>query len=240
MGIHVFAILADNYMEALGADKGDTMNITNLASKGATGAAVSAAVSNPAREGTPKATAKTEAPAVGGDTVTIGKEVEAADTYGDPRAKPITPSTDLKAMIEEGERKAQAIVNLILPLVQQQGLNLGKVVSGEQKISASPADIEAAKAAVAEDGELGVKQVANRILNFVKAGIGGDPAKLAQMRAAVEDGFQQAADMLGGTLPEISEKTRQVIMDTFDRWEAKGIGAPEEAPAPAESVGEDK
>lgn len=224
-------------MEALGAVKGYAMNITTLSSKGATGAAVAAAVSNPAREGAAKATAKTEAPAVAGDTVTIGKEVEAADTYGDPRARPAASAgasaTDLKAMIEEGERKAQAIVNLILPLVQQQGLSLGKVVSGEQKLSASPADIEQAKAAVADDGELGVKQVANRILNFVKAGIGGDPAKLAQMRAAVEDGFQQAADMLGGTLPEISEKTRQVIMDTFDRWETKGIGAPDDTPPEA-------
>ncbi len=227
-------------------NKGYAMNITTLTGKGATGAAVATAVSNSPRDpgATAKATAKTDAVPVAGDTVTIGKEVEAASTYGDPRVKstaaPITSSTDLKAMIEEGERKAQAIVDLILPLVQQQGLNLGKVVSGEQKLSASPADIEAAKAAVAEDGDLGVKQVANRILNFVKAGIGGDPSRLAEMRAAVEDGFQQAADILGGTLPEISEKTRQVIMDTFDRWEAKGIGAAEETPPADGDTGKDK
>lgn len=201
------------------------MNIT-ISGKGVTGAAVSAAAV--ARDPVAKSGARTDAPAIASDTVTLNSTAQAADTYNDPRGKSVTSPTDLKAMIEEGERKAQAIVNLILPLVEQQGLSLGKVVSGEQKLTASPADIEKAKAAVAEDGDLGVKQVANRILNFVKAGMGGDASKIAEMRAAVEDGFKQAADVLGGTLPEISEKTRQVIMQTLDRWEAKGIGAPDE------------
>ena len=159
------------------------------------------------------------------DKVTLGAPVEPPATYGDPRLKPTMSATDLKAILAESDAKTQEIMDLILPLIEQQGLNMAKVVSGEQKLSADPAAIEKAKAAVADDGEFGVQQVADRILSFAKASMGGDPAKLATFRAAVEDGFKQAAEMLGGTLPEISEKTRTTIMAQFDRWEADGFDA---------------
>jgi len=166
--------------------------------------------------------------------VSLGTRVDAPATYGDPRirqanASASPPSTapttaaDLDAILAESESKAQQIMNLILPLVEQQSLNLGKVVSGEQKLNADPATIASAKAAIADDGEFGVQQVADRILSFAKMAMGDDPARLATFRAAVEDGFKQAADMLGGTLPEISEKTRSTIMATFDQWEKDGF-----------------
>ena len=126
-------------------------------------------------------------------------------------------------MLEESNRKAQAIVDLILPLVEQQGLNLAKVVSGEQKLRADPKAIAAAKAAIAPDGEFGVQKTAERILSFAKAAIGGDPAKLEKIRVAVELGFKQAADILGGTLPEISQQTLSAIQTEFDHWKADGI-----------------
>ncbi len=160
-----------------------------------------------------------------GDKVTLGAPVEPPATYGNPRLKPTVNAAELNAILAESDAKTQAVMDLILPLIEQQGLNMAKVVSGEQKLSADPAAIEKAKAAVADDGEFGVQQVADSILSFAKASMGGDPAKLATFRAAVEDGFKQAAEMLGGTLPEISEKTRTTIMAQFDRWEADGFDA---------------
>lgn len=159
-----------------------------------------------------------------GDKVTLGAPAAAAGTYADPRKSVQTPA-NLSAMLEESNRQAQAIIDLIMPLVQQQGLNLAKVVSGEQHLQADPATIEKAKAAIADDGEFGVKQVAERILSFAKAAIGDDPAKLATIRAAVEKGFKQASDILGGTLPEISQKTHDAIFAEFDRWQSEGIPA---------------
>jgi hypothetical protein len=132
---------------------------------------------------------------------------------------------DLASMLEESDRQVQEIIDRILPQVQQQGLNLAKVVSGEQKLQADPATIEKAKAAIADDGEFGVTQVAERILGFAKAAIGDDPAKLASIPAAVEKGFKEATDILGGTLPDISEKTHTAIMAEFDRWAKNGIPA---------------
>lgn len=163
-----------------------------------------------------------------GDTVTLGAQPTPPATYGDPRLKPSVSAADLNTILAESESKTQQVMNLILPLIEQQSLNLGKVVSGEQKLNADPATIAQAKAAIADDGEFGVQQVADRILSFAKMAMGDDPSKLASFRAAVEDGFKQAEQMLGGKLPEISEKTRSTIMATFDQWEKNGF-APETA-----------
>ncbi|MDO8702496.1 MAG: hypothetical protein Q7J77_08740 [Undibacterium sp.] len=162
-------------------------------------------------------------PQLAEDTVALNTGVKADLTYTDPRLTQASQKPDLEALLEESNRKAQAIVDLILPLVEQQGLNLAKVVSGEQKLTADPKAIEAAKAAIAADGEFGVQKTAERILGFAKAAIGDDPAKLEKVRAAVERGFKEAADILGGTLPEISQQTLAAIQTEFDRWKTDGI-----------------
>ena len=155
------------------------------------------------------------------EKVSLGAPASDSATYDKPRMKSASsaPSAaDMDAMLAESDRQAKAVMDLILPLVEQQGLSLSKLVSGEQHLSADPATIAKAQADIADDGEFGVKQVADRILNFVKAASGGDPTRMAALRDAVEDGFKQAAELFGGALPEISEKTRTVIMNTFDRW----------------------
>lgn len=166
-------------------------------------------------------------PAVAQDTVSLNSSADGtAATYADPRlsqANKASQTPDLAALLEESDRKAQEIIDLIRPLIEQQGLNLAKVVSGEQKLSVDPKTIEAAKAAIGPDGEFGVQKTAERILSFAKAAIGGDPAKLDKIRAAVEQGFKQASDMLGGSLPEISQQTLKAIQTEFERWKADGI-----------------
>jgi anti-sigma28 factor (negative regulator of flagellin synthesis) len=158
------------------------------------------------------------------DKVTLGEQQAQPLTYADPRSDRIGQS-DLAKMLEESDRKAQAIIDLIRPLVEQQGLNLAKVASGEQQLSADPATIEAAKAAIADGGEFSVEKTAERILSFAKSVIGADPSRFDAIRAAVEKGFQQAQDLLGGSLPEISQKTRATIEAEFDRWKKEGIPA---------------
>lgn len=158
------------------------------------------------------------------DKVTLGAQPAAMTTYADPRSTAVpTTQADLSALLEESDRKAQAVIDLIMPLLQQQGLNIAKVASGEQHLQVDAATIEKAQAAIADDGEFGVQQVAERILSFARAAIGGDPARLTTIRAAVEKGFKQAADILGGTLPEISRKTHDAIFAEFDRWQSEGM-----------------
>lgn len=172
------------------------------------------------------APAKDDANVTSTDKVTLqNQSSQSADavTYADPRTNAAQAKPDLQSLLEESNRKAQQIIDLIVPLVKQQGLNLAKVVSGEQRLTIDAATIAKAKAAIADDGEFGVRQVAERILNFAKAAIGNDPAKLEAVRAAVEKGFQQASEVLGGTLPDISQKTHTAIMAEFDRWTKEGI-----------------
>jgi hypothetical protein len=102
---------------------------------------------------------------------------------------------------------------------------MSKVVSGEQKLTADKGTIDAAKAAISEDGEMGVRKVSERILSFAKFAMGDDPAQMKKIRDAVELGFSQAKEALGGVLPEISQKTYSTIMAEFDRWEKEGIPA---------------
>lgn len=169
--------------------------------------------------------ASAPASAISSETVSLNSSANIDLTYADPRLDKSAQKTDLAALLEESDRKAQEIVNLIRPLVEQQGLNLAKVVRGEQKLTADPETIAKAKAAIAPDGEFGVQKTAERILSFAKAAIGDDPGKLDKIRAAVERGFQEAADILGGTLPEISQQTLQAIQTEFDHWKSDGIPA---------------
>ncbi|MFZ6873334.1 DUF5610 domain-containing protein [Undibacterium sp. Di27W] len=181
-------------------------------------------------------TAQTKAPKSGDQTVEDGSKPASNDSakvtldsgkdnavvYTDPRLNK-TAAPDLQALLEESDRKAQEIINLIKPLVEQQGLDISKVASGQQKISASPEAIKAAQAAVADGGEFSVEKTAERILSFAKAAIGDDPAKLDKISAAVEQGFKEASDILGGSLPDISKQTLEAIRTEFARWKSDGI-----------------
>ncbi len=152
----------------------------------------------------------------------VDNSADNAVVYANPKLNK-TAAPDLQALLEESDRKAQEIINLIKPLVQQQGLDIAKVASGQQKISASPEAIKAAQAAVADGGEFSVEKTAERILSFAKAAIGDDPAKLDKVAAAVEKGFKEAADILGGSLPDISKQTLETIRNEFARWKSDGI-----------------
>lgn len=153
------------------------------------------------------------------DKVTISEQETEALTYSKPRALP----ENLSAMLAESDRKVEELMSMLRPLLEQQGLTMAKVVRGEQKLTVDQGTIDAAKEAISEDGEMGVRKVSERILSFAKFAMGNDPAQLGKIRDAVELGFSQAKEILGGTLPEISQKTYDTIMAEFDRWETEGI-----------------
>ena len=87
------------------------------------------------------------------------------------------------------------------------------------EVATNPED--AAKA-VSDEGEWGVNAVATRIFDLATAIAGNDPDKLATMRAAVEEGFNQAgitwSNATGlNSMPDITEKTYNEIMSRFDK-----------------------
>ena len=154
-------------------------------------------------------------------------------TYTDPRKATTSASTDdtnssssgvdLASMLDDSNKQVEQFTEMLSNVLKQQGLSWNKVVSGEQHLSADPQTIAAAKQAVSDDGDFGIKKTAERILTFAKAAIQADPSKADAIKSAVQDGFDQAAQYFGGKLPDISNKTHDAIMNTLDSWSKNGI-----------------
>lgn len=77
-----------------------------------------------------------------------------------------------------------------------------------------------AQADIAEDGYWGVGQTSDRIIQFATALTGGAPDKIEAMRDAFKKGYAQAEKTWGGSLPEISQKTYDAVMEKFDKLAA--------------------
>ncbi len=80
---------------------------------------------------------------------------------------------------------------------------------------------EEASALVSEDGIFGIKQTSERIAQFVIAGAGGDEDLLRAGREGMLKGFKEAENMLGGQLPDISQKTIQAATEMVDKEMAR-------------------
>ena len=80
----------------------------------------------------------------------------------------------------------------------------------------------AAQEAIGEGGPFSVEAVATRLLDFAVAISGGDPSRIDVLRRAVERGFEAAERQWGGELPEISQRTREAVMNGFDQWQRSG------------------
>lgn len=88
---------------------------------------------------------------------------------------------------------------------------------------------EDAAKAVADGGEWSVGAVSDRIFGLAELFAGGDPEKLEEMRAAVEQGFKEAGmawkDATGkSNMPDITQKTYDEIMGRFDSAKNKLTG----------------
>ena len=70
---------------------------------------------------------------------------------------------------------------------------------------------------VSEDGIFGIKQTSERIANFVIQGANGDEDMLRAGREGMLQGFSDATKMLGGKLPDISQKTIQAATEMVDK-----------------------
>lgn len=80
-----------------------------------------------------------------------------------------------------------------------------------------------AQSDIAEDGYWGVNQTSDRIISFATALTGGDPDKIEEMRAAFQKGYEKAEKTWGGSLPDISRKTYDAVMQKFDDLAAQAV-----------------
>ena len=131
------------------------------------------------------------------------------------------------ALIEQlkadSDNRISQMQSLVQKMFEKQGVKIGSaddmwkaLASGD--FTADADTIAQAKKDISEDGYWGVSQTADRILAFATALSGGDEAKMQQMKAAVEKGFQEATKSWGKNLPGISSDTHDAVMKKFFDW----------------------
>ncbi len=125
------------------------------------------------------------------------------------------------------------------------GQNAGMKAAIEQILSEradeiTPEMVEEAKADTEEGGFFSPESVAERILDFAKALSGNNNEKSDLLKDAFIKGFEEVEEIWGDELPEISQKTYDLVMDGFDAWKNEGSQAEvSESEGSASSAAED-
>lgn len=112
----------------------------------------------------------------------------------------------------------QALRDLVERLVVRQGGSIRKILDGRENLKLDNEAIADAQQLISKDGDLGVKKVSDRILNFAKALAGEDKSKIPELRNAIIQGFKEAERIMG-QLPDISKRTYDEVMNKLEEWE---------------------
>ncbi len=107
--------------------------------------------------------------------------------------------------------------DLFATTLQEQGIAV-EVSTGDSTINLQTLTPDQAQELVSEDGYFGVENTAQRIFDFAVGLAGNDPSRIDAIRAGIEDGFAQAEEAWGGTLPDISYETKNTLMAKLDDW----------------------
>ena len=140
------------------------------------------------------------------DRVTIHSESSSALTY----------SSSMTLNTNEG-RKLEMLQSLVANLLKEQGIDT-KISLDSGEIDIADISPEEAQALVADDGYFGVEQTSERIFQFAVNIVGGDPSRIEAIKEGIDNGFQEALDAFGGSLPDISYDTYDAVMEKLDAW----------------------
>ena len=201
--------------------KEETMSVNGVTSTQAA-AAYSYNSTSAAKEKTSAEEAKTTTTAE--DTGVIYEHSTAAKTSS--TKKTYTPDTNLVNKLKaDAENRASQLRSLVEQMMGKQANTYGNANDiwsflRSANFTVDPATKAQAQADIAEDGYWGVNQTSDRIIQFANALTGGDPDKIESMREAFKKGYAQAEKTWGGSLPEISQKTYDAVMEKFDKLAA--------------------
>lgn len=131
---------------------------------------------------------------------------------------------DNKALIAKLKADTNARTEQLRSLVEKMFLKQGKkaesaddmwkmLASGDFEVD--PETAAKAKSEISEDGYWGVKQTSQRIFDFAVALSGGDEDKMNDMLDAFKKGFSQATKSWGKSLPDISSRTYDAVLEKF-------------------------
>lgn len=154
------------------------------------------------------------------DTGVIYEKSSSSKTDTNTKAQNSALIAKLKA---DSDNRVSQLRGIVEQMMSKQGTAIGKAdnmwafladgnftVTAEQKAQA--------QADIAEDGYWGVKQTSDRIVDFAKALSGGDSSKAEELLNAFKKGFKEATKSWGKTLPDISQRTYDAVLEKFDVW----------------------
>lgn len=156
------------------------------------------------------------------DTIEIGTKQEASVTYEKVTSKKLD-AAQIDSLKKASEATTENLRKLVEQLILKQDKHYKKSTEDSSKdimakLGITAEDVEAAKQAISEDGEFGVKAVSDRLFEFAKSISGGDKSKLSELVSAIDEGFAAAKKALGGELPDICQQTYDETMRKLNDW----------------------
>lgn len=124
----------------------------------------------------------------------------------------------------QSEQAHSYLRGLVEKLLLKQGHSIKTIT--EEEFAGIEIDEETrgkAAAMIAPHGPYGAEAVSNRLVDFAKAVSGGDTEKLNKLKAAIDEGFKAAEDLLG-ELPKISRETYDLTMEKLNAWAEEVAG----------------
>jgi phosphoenolpyruvate-protein kinase (PTS system EI component) len=146
----------------------------------------------------------------------LGNHDRESEVYQKPASK--VNREEINRLWEQSRQATDSIRELVRKLIEKQGKTVEGVLSGKETVVVDAETSAAAADLLADNGDWGVSAVSSRIVDFAKALAGGDPSKLEALKGAIQKGFEQAKEALGGYLPDICQQTYDETMKKLDEW----------------------
>jgi len=93
--------------------------------------------------------------------------------------------------------------------------------SESKKIKLKGEIAEKAKESTGKNGRFSPEKLSDKIVDFAKNISGGNKSKFEELKNAIIKGFEEAEKVLGGELPEISQKTYTLVMEKLEDWKSE-------------------
>jgi len=132
--------------------------------------------------------------------------------------KPKVDQKTIQKLMEESERTYSQLKEMVRQLLERQGLTFKDLDNPDVVVKVDEEARLEAQAMISEGGPLSPEVVSARIVDFAKAISGGDKEKFEMLKSAIDEGFKEAARILGGELPEVSHKTYELVMEKLNAW----------------------
>lgn len=184
---------------------------------------VNTATSNTSKTSSKENTKSTSSTTSAAESTGVVYEKSTSDTKKTDTSYKTQNASLIAKMKADSNNRIQQLQSLVSQMMSKQGTAIGtaddmwKFLAGGNFTVSAAAKAQAEKD-IAEDGYWGVNQTSDRILDFAKALAGQDSAKADELLEAFKKGFQQATKSWGKTLPDITQRTYDAVIEKFDAW----------------------